>query len=78
MYLDFRLILGGELIERKKEIEALDKISEDFNPLQMYLFKVNKALYYYATGNRKKAIEFFEQVLSIVDEITLKIGKKQS
>ena len=44
----------------------------------MYLFKVNKALYYYATGNRKKAIEYFEEVLSIVDDITLDdLGKSR-
>ena len=69
--LRFRLILGRNSDERKKEIEDLEGLSKDFNPRQMYLYKINKAIYYYSTENRNKSIEYFEDVLLLVDDIAL-------
>ncbi|MCZ2257400.1 tetratricopeptide repeat protein [Sporosarcina sp. G11-34] len=74
--LRFQLILGEDLEVRKKEIDDLDKASANFNTMQIYLFKVNKALYYYAIKNRKKAIEYFEDVILAVNTITLEDWEK--
>ncbi|MFD1929250.1 helix-turn-helix domain-containing protein [Sporosarcina siberiensis] len=74
--LRFRLILGGSLDECSREIGALEKISKSFNSFQIYLFKINKAIYYYATKNRIKSIEYLEGVLSIVDTIALEDWEK--
>ena len=74
--LRFRLILGRDLDERKKEIDTLTKLSEHFTASHIYLFNVNKAIYYYSTKNRRKAIEYLEDVLSMVDTITLEDWEK--
>ena len=74
--LRFRIILGVNLDERKKEIEDLEGLSEDFNPRQIYLYKINKAIYYYSTENRNKSIEYLEDVLSLVDDISLEDWEK--
>ena len=62
---------GSNLSERKKEIDDLEDLSVDFSPWQIYLYKVNKAFYYYSTENRNKSIEYFEDVLLLVDDIAL-------
>lgn len=69
--LRFRLILGLDLTKRKKEIEDLEGLSNDFTPRQLYLHKINRAIYYYSTENRNKSIEYFEDVLLLVDDIVL-------
>lgn len=74
--LRFRLILGGDLDERKIEIESMNELSEYFTPNQVYLFNVNKATYYYSIKNRRKAIEYLEDVLPIVDDISLEEWEK--
>ncbi|WP_342507937.1 tetratricopeptide repeat protein [Sporosarcina sp. FSL K6-2383] len=72
----FKLILGTKLIERKKEIEDLEALCKDFNTRQLYLYKINKAIYYYSTENRNKSIEYFEECLSLADNIPLEIWEK--
>ena len=62
--------------EIKKEIEDLEELSKDFNPRQTYLYKLNKAIYYYSTENRNKSIEYFEDVLLLVDDISLEVWEK--
>ncbi len=74
--LRFRLNLGVNLSERKKDIEDLQGLSEDFNPQQIYLYKLNKAIHYYLTENRNKSIEYFEDVLLLVDDIALEDWEK--
>ncbi|WP_188006711.1 Tetratricopeptide repeat protein [Sporosarcina sp. ANT_H38] len=74
--LRFRITLGSNLDERKKEIDDLEALCKNFNPHQMYLYKVNKAIYYYSTENRNKSIEYFEDALSLVDDISLEIWEK--
>ncbi|HJF33856.1 MAG TPA: tetratricopeptide repeat protein [Sporosarcina psychrophila] len=69
--LRLRIILSMNLDERKKEIEDLQVLSEDFDSRQMYLYKINKVIYYYATENRKKSIEYLEDVLLLVDDVLL-------
>lgn len=67
----FKLILGGDLEVREKELVAMKELSDHFDPYHEYLFKVNKALYYYSAKNRPKAIEYLEDVLSIIDDVIL-------
>jgi tetratricopeptide (TPR) repeat protein len=74
--LRFRIILGSNLDERKKEIDDLEGISKDFNPRQMYLYKINKAIYYYSIENRNKSIEYFEDVLLLVNNTSLEVWEK--
>ena len=74
--LRFRIILDHDTVQLKKDIETLDQISENFNSTHMYLFKINKALYYYTTKNQKKAIKYLEEVLSIIDTIRLENWEK--
>jgi len=69
--LRFRLILGGEMEERKKEINDIEKMSKHFDPFQTYLFKVNKGLYYYTINNLKRALEHLEGCLPLLDKIML-------
>ena len=65
-------------MKRKKEIEDLEELSKDFNPRQVYLYKLNKAIYYYSTENRKKSIEYFEDVLLLVDDNYIRrLGKSR-
>ena len=64
--------------EEKKKLKILNELSEDFNPRQMYLYKINKAIYYYSTENRINAIEYFEDVLLLVDDIIIRsLGKSR-
>lgn len=42
----------------------------------MYLYKINQAIYYYSTENRSKSIEYFEDVLLLVDEVLLESWEK--
>lgn len=74
--LRFRIISGRNLDEIKKGIEDLEELSKDFNPRQAYLYKLNKAFYYYSTENRNKSIEYLEDVLLLVDDISLEVWEK--
>lgn len=74
--LRFRFILGTNINERKKEIEDLEGLSKDFNLRQMYLYKINKAIYYYSIENRNKSIEYYEDVLSLADNLPLEVWEK--
>ncbi|MBO0601621.1 tetratricopeptide repeat protein [Sporosarcina sp. E16_3] len=74
--LRFRIISGSNLNEIKKGIEDLEELSKDFNPRQAYLYKLNKAFYYYSTENRNKSIEYFEDVLLLVGDISLEDWEK--
>jgi len=74
--LRFRIISGGNMEDIKKGIKDLEELSKDFNLRQTYLYKVNKAIYYYSTENRNKSIEYFEDVLLLVDEILLEAWEK--
>ncbi|WP_203247386.1 helix-turn-helix domain-containing protein [Sporosarcina beigongshangi] len=69
--LRFRIMTGKNSEELKKEIADLEELSKDFNPRQSYLFKLNKAMYYYSTESRNKSIEYLEDVLLLVDAISL-------
>ncbi|MBO1912458.1 hypothetical protein J4G37_47630, partial [Microvirga sp. 3-52] len=71
--LRLRLILGIDLEARKKEIDNLTKLSSNFNPRHKYMFNVAKAIYYYSVKNRRQAIEYLEEVLHTVDDISLEI-----
>ena len=74
--LRFRLIMGLNLDERKKEIDDLEELSSDFNSRQLYLYKINIAIYYYTTENRNKSIEYFEDVLLLADDLSLEVWEK--
>ncbi|WP_318614710.1 tetratricopeptide repeat protein [Sporosarcina sp. YIM B06819] len=74
--LRFRINLGTNLHERKKEIEDLEALSKDFNPRQMYLYTINKAIYHYYTESRNKSIEYFEDVLLLVEDLPLETWEK--
>ena len=74
--LRFRILSGRNLDEVKKEIEDLEELSKDFNPRQTYLYKLNKAIYYYSTENRNKSIEYLEDVLLLIDDISLEVWEK--
>lgn len=74
--LRFRIISGGKMDEIKKEIKDLEELSKDFNPRQTYLYKVNKAFYYYSTEKRNKSIEYLEDVLLLVDDIALEAWER--
>ncbi|NYF23767.1 helix-turn-helix transcriptional regulator [Sporosarcina sp. JAI121] len=74
--LRFRIMVGRNLDERKKEIDDLEELSKDFTPRQTYLYKLNTAIYYYSTENRNKSIEYFEDVLLLVDDISLEAWEK--
>ncbi|QUW21597.1 tetratricopeptide repeat protein [Sporosarcina sp. Marseille-Q4063] len=74
--LRLRLILGIDLETRKKEIDNLTKLSSNFNPRHIYMFNVAKAIYYYSVKNRRQAIEYLEEVLHTVDDISLDVWEK--
>ncbi|MFD1205041.1 tetratricopeptide repeat protein [Sporosarcina contaminans] len=74
--LRFRLILREDIEVLKNEIEALQHSVDQFDAYQLYLFELNKALFYYNTGNRKKAIFYFETILDKLDSIAMKEWEK--
>lgn len=74
--LRFRIISSFDFEELKKEIDSLEELSKDFNSRQIYLFTVNKAIYNYSTENRNKSIEYFENVLLLIDDILLENWEK--
>lgn len=74
--LRFHLILREELKECKKALDALNELKQNFSTIQIYLFKLNNALYYYSIKNTKKSIKFFEDTLSIVSKISLEEWEK--
>ena len=69
--LRFRLILGGDMDERKQEIDDIGKMSKQFDYFQTYLYNVNQGLYYYTTKKIKKALEHLEDCLPSLDTIGL-------
>ena len=74
--LRFRIISSSDFDELKKEIDSLEELSKDFNPRQIYLFTVNKAIYNYSKENRTKSIEYFESMLLLIDDILLEDWEK--
>ncbi len=69
--LRFRLILREDIEVLKNEIEALQHSVDQFDAYQLYLFQLNKALFYYGSGIRKKANAYFEDIVSKLDIIPL-------
>ncbi|MCM3709033.1 helix-turn-helix domain-containing protein [Sporosarcina luteola] len=74
--LRFRLIVGRDFNEMDKEIEALSHSVDEFDAYQMYLFKMNNALYYYNSGILKKATSFFEDIMDNLEKIPLSDWEK--
>ncbi|GEN82443.1 transcriptional regulator [Sporosarcina luteola] len=74
--LRFRLILRIDLVETKKDIDALSHSVEQFNSYQMYLFKLNLAIYAYSARNRKESIAYFEDILDNLDKFSLSEWEK--
>jgi HTH-type transcriptional regulator, quorum sensing regulator NprR len=69
--LRLRLTLGMDMVNRKKDIDNLAKLSSNFNLRHKYQFYIINAIYYYFIKNLKKSIEYLEDVLKIADEIAL-------
>ena len=67
----FRLILGGELEERKNELDAIEVLTPHFDEFQMYLFTINSGLFYYVSRIFVKSIEFFETALPSLENLIL-------
>lgn len=67
----FRLILGGDLDERSKELESFDELYDYFDTFQVYLYRLNKALFYYSSKRNSDSIENFELTQTILDQIAL-------
>ncbi|MCM3743995.1 tetratricopeptide repeat protein [Sporosarcina luteola] len=74
--LRFRLIVGKDFNEMEKEIEALSHSVGEFDAYQMYLFKMNNALYYYNSGIQKKATSFFQEIMDNLEKIPLSDWEK--
>ena len=55
----------------KQEIELLEESIDNFDVYQLYLFQLNKGLFYYNTGNRKMAIHYFELILDKLESLPL-------
>lgn len=69
--LRYRLILGGDMDERQKEIDNIEQMSENFDDFQTYLFNVNQGLYHYTMNNLKKALEHLEYCLPLLNALNL-------
>lgn len=67
----FRLILGGDLDERSKELESFDELYDYFDTFQIYLYRLNKALFYYSSKRFHESIENFERTYAMLDKIAL-------
>lgn len=67
----FRLILGGNLDERSKELEALDELYDYFDTFQVYLYRLNKSLFYYSSKRYTESIKSFEQTYTMLERIAL-------
>ncbi|MFC5604262.1 tetratricopeptide repeat protein [Sporosarcina koreensis] len=67
----FNLILRFDSEKLKQEIELLEESSDNFDAYQLYLFQLNKGLYYYNTGNRKMAIQYFELILDKLESLPI-------
>lgn len=74
--LRFRIILRFDTDQLENEIEVLNHSADNFDAYQLYLFQINKALFYYSIGNRKKAIHYFETILSKLDKLPLNEWEK--
>ena len=74
--LRFRIILRFDTDQLESEIEVLNHSADNFDAYQLYLFQINKALFYYSIGNRKKAIHYFETILSKLDKLPLNEWEK--
>lgn len=74
--LRFRIILRVDTDQLESEIEVLNHSADNFDAYQLYLFQINKALFYYSIGNRKKAIHYFETILSKLDKLPLNEWEK--
>lgn len=72
----FRLILGGDLEERYKELDVIHEFKSNLDSFQTYLYKLNKALLYYSTGKLRDAILNFEEVVDIAESIHLEEWEK--
>ncbi|MBB4823466.1 tetratricopeptide (TPR) repeat protein [Sporosarcina luteola] len=66
--LRFRLILEESLEDCKKEIDSLEAFSDDFDYKQKYYHTLNKALYYYSSGNIKMSLKHFEKSILLTDK----------
>ena len=69
--LRFRLIVGGELEERKKELDALDALTPYLDEFQLYLLNINRGLFYYVTRVFVKSIECFEAAYPSLENLLL-------
>ncbi|WOV89127.1 tetratricopeptide repeat protein [Sporosarcina oncorhynchi] len=67
----FRLILGGDLEERKIELDAVDGLTSYFDEFQMYLFNINRGLFYYVSGILVKSIHYFEAAFETMNNLSL-------
>ena len=67
----FNLTVRIDSEKLKQEIELLEESSDNFDVYQLYLFQLNKGLFYYNTGNRKMAIHYFELILHKLESLPL-------
>ncbi|MBD7984870.1 tetratricopeptide repeat protein [Sporosarcina sp. Sa2YVA2] len=65
----FRLIVGGDLEERRKELDALEELADYFDEFQVYLFNVNKGLFFYVSNFSVKSIESFETAYLLLEDL---------
>ncbi|WP_339251548.1 tetratricopeptide repeat protein [Sporosarcina sp. FSL W8-0480] len=69
--LRFRIILGKNFEEIRREIEALSDSVDSFDAYQNFLFLLNQVLYYYNSGKRKNSISYLEEIVEKLETIPL-------
>ncbi|WPK12667.1 helix-turn-helix domain-containing protein [Lysinibacillus louembei] len=69
--LRFRIVVGRNFEEIKKDLVILEDASSHFNTQQLYLHELNKALYYYYVKEIKKSILCLEYLQSIISKVDM-------
>lgn len=67
----FNMFVRFDSEKLKQEINLLEESIDNFDVYQLYLFRLNKGLFCYNTGNVKMAIHYFELILNKLESLPI-------